>query len=372
MKRKDPVDIVAAHYRMIMLNMILDEQYYAPKSQKDMEKFDVIIKCANEIIENEDASRLSVYFAIVERAHAAFQKLKTSTDTESPNIEQIKSNIKSTADYARYLNQIYDDSGNTQNLMGLIELWSGIAKFRINDIVEKETMFTQNDCFKHFKRALEYFEQAHNKNDGKKEFINHQIVAHLRISDVCDDSLKLAQVNNAIGLCNDIIKKENKYIKPLVNLADAYIRKLRIFLRPKKIWDGDNKRHIYDYSKLDPKEILGVQKIYGDAIMALDEAVKIDYNFANSHYKWAEVNCLWIGYNIWLKSNNKVSISLEDMRKIYNDCMAKLKTASGIIGETAKISGYRVSLSLINDELRKIENSNAQKNNNKKHSSKKH
>ncbi len=367
--REEPVDIATAHYRMIMLNMILDEQYYTPKNQDDMKKFDIIIECANEIIENEDASRLSVYFAIIERAHAAFQKLKTSTDTESLDIKQIRDNIKSANNYAQYLDKIDDDGGNTQNLMGLTELWIGIAKFRINDTVKNMAMFSSSDCLRHFRKALKYFEQAQIKNESKKEFINHRIVALLRISDVCDDSNKLKNIEDAIKLCTPFADSE--YNKPLVNLADAYIRQLRFFLRPEQKWNVDIKRHIYDYSKLDPQETSGVQKIYDDAIKALDKAVEIDHNFANSHYKWAEVNFLWLGYNIWLKSNHKDSISLEDMRIIYNGCMEKLSTASGIIGETAKIKGYRVSLNLLDEKLKEIDNTNVQKNNCKKRGARK-
>lgn len=369
MNKKEPMDIATAHYQMIMLNMILDEQYYMPKNPDDMKKFDIIIDLATEIIENEEASHLSVYFAHVERTHAAFQKLKTSTDTDELKIEQIKRNIKSAINYARYLNKINDDSGNIQNLMGLIELWTGIAKYRINDIVENGAVFAWNDCLKHYQKALDWFNQAYDKNKNKKEFINQQIVAHLRISDVCDDSTRLKHIEDAKKLCENIIQKHNNYIKPHVNLADAIIRELRIFLNPEWKWNGDIKRHIYDYSKLAPQGNLDVQVLMNQALTALGKAADIDSNFANSHYKLAELNFSWLGYNMWLNSNNKASIPLEEMKQISKNCKDELETSIKLIGETAKIKGYKASLALIDKKLQELKKHNTQKLNNKKRKS---
>ena len=51
--------------------------------------------------------------------------------------------------------------------------------------------------------------------------------------------------------------------------------------------------------------------------------------------------------------------------------MEKLSIASGIIGETAKIKGYRVSLNLLDEKLKEIDNTNVQKNNCKKRGARK-
>lgn len=48
----------------VALNMILDDRYYMPEDTVDIRKYDIIIKSANEIIENEKATHLGVSFRL--------------------------------------------------------------------------------------------------------------------------------------------------------------------------------------------------------------------------------------------------------------------------------------------------------------------
>lgn len=163
---KKPQDIATAHFQMIMLNIILNDQYYMPKNIEETNKYDMIINSANKIIESEDATHLSVSLAYVERAHAAYQKLKTSTDTK--DVEQIKKNMKHAGDYICSLKKFNDNSGNVLNLKGLIELWTGIAKTRINDITVNGKQYTPEECLEHYTIAFNYFENAIKKMSTKK------------------------------------------------------------------------------------------------------------------------------------------------------------------------------------------------------------
>lgn len=347
---KEPQDIATAHFQMIILNIILNDQYYMPKNIEETNKYDMIIRSANKIIESEDATHLSVSLAYVERAHAAYQKLKTSTDTK--DVKQIKKNMEYASNYVRCLNNFDDHSGNVSNLKGLIELWTGIAKTRINEITENGKRYTSDDCLKHYTTALKYFEDAIKMNERKKEFKNHRIVAQLRISDVCNNSQKLKSIDETIKLCETLIQESPNYIKPRINYADAIARKIRIKLNPELVWSEEAGRHIYDYSRLNPeknvfcKEIIGLRE---NALKALEKATEIDSGFANSYYKRTEINLMWLGYNLWLNGNDQVYVPvyLDKMSSVCNECENDLSQAKDRIGTPTKIVGYEKSLEII-------------------------
>lgn len=360
---KEPQDIATAHFQMIVLNIILNDQYYMPKNVEETNKYDMIIRSANKIIESEDATHLSVSLAYVERAHAAYQKLKTSTDTK--DVKQIKKNMKYASDYVRYLKYFNDNSGNVLNLEGLIELWTGIAKTRINEITENGNRYTSDDCLEHYTTALKYFEDAIEMNKRKKEFKNHRIVAQLRISDVCNHSQKIKNIDCVMDLCKTLIQEVPNYIKPYINYADAIARKIRIKLNPKLIWNEDTKRQIYDYSQLQPEHGLSQNEITDlrkKALGALEKAIEIDSGFANGYYKRTEINLLWLGYNLWLLYSGKVCATLGKMLEICDNCENDLLHATVCIGTTTKIVGYEKSLEIIHQKLKNTKKiSNAKK-----------
>lgn len=195
-KTKGYSDIAYAHFQMILLNIVLCEQYYMPKNKTDFQKYDLIIRSANKIIENEKATTLSLSFAYVERAHAAFQKLKASTDTDE--IAEIQENIKMANKFLFDLDDIKDKYGHICNLKGLVALWTGIAKVRIYDMNVTDFKRFSSDSYKDFTKALDYFEEALNLNPQKIEFKNHKIVALLRLSDV---SIPLAERVSYLVFC---------------------------------------------------------------------------------------------------------------------------------------------------------------------------
>lgn len=353
---KEPQDIATAHFQMIMLNIILNDQYYMPKNIEETNKYDAIISSANKIIESEDATHLSVSLAYVERAHAAYQKLKTSTDTK--DVKQIKKNMKYARDYVRYLKNFDDNSGNVLNLEGLIELWTGIAKTRINEITENGNRYTSVDCLEHYRTALKYFEDAIKMNERKKEFKNHRIVAQLRISDVCNNSQKLKSINEVIELCKTLIQEAPNYIKPRINYADAIARKIRIKLKPVLVWNEEAGRQIYDYSQLQPEyeaSYKEIKKLRTDALDALKKATEIDSGFANSYYKRTEINLMWLGYNLWLNDTDKTCATLDEMSRVCNNCENDLSQAKVRIGTPTKIVGYEKSLEIIRQKLQNTE-----------------
>lgn len=352
---KEPQDIAIAHFQMIMLNIILNDQYYMLKNDEDAAKYDMIISSANKIIESKDATHLSVSLAYVERAHAAYQKLKTSTDTK--NIKQIKMNMKYANDYIRYLSKINDNSGNVLNLQGLIQLWTGIAKTRINEITENKNQYSQEDCLHYYSNALKFFDKAVEMNKHKKEFKNHQVVALLRISDVCDNSQKLSKLEKAKEICNNLFKESPNYIKPYINYADAIARILRIKLKPDLCWSQEVKRYIYDYSNLQFKyDKIQKEDFERDlnqeitsALDALEQANKIESGFANSYYKRTEINLFRLGYNYLLYNNGKTYtvFNFGEINKLCGNCSADLSTAENIIGSSTKIEGYKESLNKV-------------------------
>lgn len=363
---KEPQDIAIAHFQMIMLNIILNDQYYMLKNDEDAAKYDMIISSANKIIESKDATHLSVSLAYVERTHAAYQKLKTSTDTK--NVKQIKMNMKYANDYIRYLSKINDNSGNVLNLQGLIQLWTGIAKTRINEITESKKQYSQEDCLHHYSNALTFFNKAVKMNKHKKEFKNHQVVALLRISDVCDNSEKLQILKDAKEICNNLFKESPNYIKPYINYADAIARILRIKLKPDLCWSQEVKRYIYDYSNLQFKYDNNQKDFKRDlnqeitsALDALEQAIKIESGFANSYYKRTEINLFRLGYKFWLYNNYKMSTDCKEINELCDNCSADLSTAENIIGSSTKIEGYKESLNKVVMAFRNLNEKNTSK-----------
>lgn len=357
---KENTDIATAHFQMILLNLILGDQHYMPKNMSEIKKYDIIISCANEIIENEKSTNLSISFAYVERAHAAFQKLKTSTDTD--DIEQIKKNIKTADDYVRCLNKITDTSGNINNLHGLVELWSGIAKIRINNMQKTESKKIQSECLNHFNAALNYFDKAIYNNENKKEFLNHKIVTLLRISDVVNGSVrsKALKICKAIKICKKINKIDSNYLKAYINHADAVARKIRLKLNGKYVWNADIQHKEFNFLEINPilkgkytetKLLMSIRKYRDEALEAIQKAIAIDPCFANSYYKRVEINLLWVSINIWIKNQGKNSISPEELSRICESFDKDLQKATDLIGETVKIKCYKDSCRTIAGEV---------------------
>lgn len=363
---KEPQDIAIAHFQMIMLNIILNDQFYMIKNDKDAAKYDIIISSANKIIESKDATHLSVSLAYVERAHAAYQKLKTSSDTK--DVEQIKMNVKCANDYIRNLSIINDYSGNVLNLKGLIHLWTGIAMARINEITIYGEQNTPSDCLNHYSQALYFFDKAVEINKHKKEFKNHQVVALLRISDVCqDDSQKTRDLDIAKKICKNLFKESPNYIKPYINYADAIARILRIKLKPAMCWNEKAGRYIYSYTNFQIEDDVNQEEIKAlraDALSKLKQAIEIESGFANSYYKRTEINLLWLGYKYWQYDNcqNNSTLNFAKISEICDKSSKDLSKAIEIIGSVTKIEGYKESLNQLIQAFNGLKKQNGKSN----------
>ena len=337
---KEYSDIAYAHFQMIIMNMLLYEQHYMPNKSSDYKKYDEIIKRANDIINNDKSTDLSSSFAYIERVHAAYQKLKSSTDTN----KYIKENITTAHAYLDDLKRqkFPDSNGHISNLTGLIELWTGIAKIRFSEINNSKKDIIE-ECLEYFNNALDYFKEAIEKNPIKVEFKNHKVVTLLRLSDIeADREKKSKLLNESMKVCKEIIQDKPSYLKAHINLADTIIRKIRFSLDISSSWDSSINHELFNYTNfegtINTEKLNTINNDIQEAQEALNESIKIDNLFPNSYYKTAELDILKLF--ILITNHQPKENEIEQLKESIENNLGK---AAKIIGNIDKIDVYRYS-----------------------------
>ena len=339
-------NIAYAHFQMILMNLALYDQHYLaeknkPNKQNDYVEYDYIIKKANKIIKDDESTQLSRDFAYIERVHAAFQKLKNSTestDTEKKR-KNIQSNINDAHKYLKDLKKqkLNDSNGHIVNLTGLIELWTGIAKTRIYE--NSDNGINSIELISHYEEAKRCFTVAIEKNRKKVGFKNHMVVALLRLADIVGEiGEKNNYLDEAKKICIDINNIHPYYLKSQVNLADTIARQIRVSLNISNFWDEEVEHFIFDYRvvNVSENEQKQMKENINDAIAALKRAKDIDETFANSYYKMVEIYTLELCVSL-------CNLSEQEIKKITNDIDQNLKEAIKITSGISKIYIYEYS-----------------------------
>lgn len=340
-KNSDNASVAYTHFYMILMNMDLFTQHYMIGKQNGYEEYDSIIEKANKIIENENSTQLSRNFAYIERVHAAYQKLKNSTD--NTDTQEKRNNIERYINDARkYLKEldkqkIDDLNGHIANLTGLIELWIGIAKTRIYESGDNRDF--KQERIEHYSKANKNFEIALEHNTHKVEFKNHKVVTLLRLADVDEkDEAKLQYLKEATAICEEINKTHPSYLKSRINYADAIARRIRIMLNITVKMDKDINHIVNNYSvinkdKLNSKKINETKNFIKKAKEALRQAKDIDETFPNSYYKTAEILILELCFSL-------EDLNTQSIKKIRAELDDNLSKAEKMVPEKTKIYIY--------------------------------
>lgn len=249
-KTSEYSNVAYSHFHMILMDMTLFNQYYMIGKEHGYSEYDEIIQNAKKIIENEESTQLSINFAYIERVHAAYQKLKNSTEdmNTEEKMKRVQKNISDAHEYLKDLKKLHieDFNGHIANLTGLIELWTGIAKIRMYE--NNDNRAYKEESENHYNEARKCFEYALTKNPYKIEFKNHMIVTLLRLSDVAkNENDKNIYLDKAKKICEEINDKHPSYIKSRINLADTIARQIRLRFKIEPSYDSEIKHVIFNY-----------------------------------------------------------------------------------------------------------------------------
>lgn len=318
-EKSDNANVAYAHFHMILMNMYLFTHHYMIGKQNEYEEYDIIIEKANKIIDNDESTQLSRNFAYIERVHAAYQKLKNSTDYTytKKKRERIEIFIDDAHKYLKALKKqkLDDINGHIANLTGLIELWTGIAKTRIQESDDSRD-FTQ-ERIGHYKEASKFFDIAIKLNENKIEFKNHQVVNFLRLADVSQGEEKTGYLEESKRICKEINKKHPQYLKSRINFADTIARQIRLKLNISNQKNSEVERVIFNYCivNVNQNQASQIAKELNEAKEALQQAKNIDITYPNSYYKMVEILILEICsffQNPSYKNHDKLIKELEE------------------------------------------------------------
>jgi len=328
-KSQNPQDSSYIHFRIIIISSLLNGNN---EGITEDEKYDLILKYSEEIIENPHATTLDIRFAYMESLHALYQKIKRNI---SRNPYAAKKDIKKVNKYLQFVSYTVDDDyGHVANLYGLVMMWSGISEIRCQHKREGMALI---------QRSIAYFDEAIEKNINKVEFYNHKMVALYQLYAATGEAYYR---NDFEKIYEEARKKDINYYKIHLNYASILLVDVMndVKLEPLSGFPDYSK-----YTALANVEYQELLEKINYAKELLKKVQQLNPEFINGYYKMGEAITIEIVINNILgkdstqliksaKKNFSKAESISDCTMGYlytNYCFCKL------IGEDEKANELR-------------------------------
>ena len=216
-------DFLYNRFRVTQLSVMNGMAQNERNPIKQQEQYQTIVEIAEKIINDKKTTTLDKQFSALEILHALYYiiKLKIDQCPDSANYD-----IDKAKRYTNNRSLFGNDSfGHIANTKGLIHLWSGIAKIR---------MEKKEKAVYYFKESLKYFNEALYINPNKKEFLNHKGVALQQLYDIEPSEKTKLELGNTLELISSL---SPQYGKGQLNYASFMVRELRNMLGLKPLRD---------------------------------------------------------------------------------------------------------------------------------------